>query len=473
MAQRVNPGGGCLTLFGLCFVGAGFTGLFVGGNALANREHNAWVPVVVGFVFTFVGAGIVILARFSARAARHQAELTSSQPEELWAYRADWRAGEIISSDKTNVWVVWFFAVFWNAISMPVAFRLPDMIKGSGDNILYVFFLFPVVGVFLIYQAIRTTLRFRKYGSSRLKMLSVPGEIGGSLSGFIETGMKIPSDDFRLTLRCVQRITTGSGKNRHTEERVLWEVQKDVHGLSTDTARQSGIPVLFSIPASCSATSLAQNISWQLAAKAETPGLDFETSFEVPVFEVAAEKRRPANDSEFAARYEVPTDPAKVMAASGVRIHRVGAGTEFTFAAARNKGAAVMMTLVAAVCLAAYQLPVKPKNHNLFLIVWALLSAFFLFQCLSMWTAWSRVRVDANGLLVTRRWLFLPRRKAVAHGQLACVQTRFSWSAGHTKYYDVQAVTVAGEKFTLATSVRGQRECDLIAEEIQRALGKS
>ena len=66
----------------------------------------------------------------------------------------------------------------------------------------------------------------------------------------IQTSAKVrPEDGFHLLLRCVRRITTGSGKQRSTSESVLWEDERTVmHELLEDQAEQSAIPVEFQIP---------------------------------------------------------------------------------------------------------------------------------------------------------------------------------------------------------------------------------
>jgi hypothetical protein len=74
-------------------------------------------------------------------------------------------------------------------------------------------------------------------------MASVPGSIGGSLAGVIQTSAKIrPADGFHLTLSCVQRIVIASGKGASIQEREIWQgTQTVTHELLDDRAAVSAI----------------------------------------------------------------------------------------------------------------------------------------------------------------------------------------------------------------------------------------
>ena len=132
-----------------------------------------------------------------------------------------------------------------------------------------------------------SVLRWRKYGQSVFEMASVPGVIGGQLAGVIRTSAKVqPEDGFRLTLNCVQRMTTGSGKNGSTSENVLWQDEQLIaRELLQNDPEQSAIPVLFQIPYECrptDETDANDQTIWRLEVSAKTPGLDYSTSLTCP-----------------------------------------------------------------------------------------------------------------------------------------------------------------------------------------------
>ena len=113
--------------------------------------------------------------------------------------------------------------------------------------------IFPAIGLLLALLGDLLPTAMAQVRQSEFQMADVPGVIGGQLAGVIRTSAKIlPEDGFHLYLRCVRRVTTGSGKQRHTSESVRWENEQTVmHELLEDQAELSAIPVVFPIPGDC------------------------------------------------------------------------------------------------------------------------------------------------------------------------------------------------------------------------------
>lgn len=199
-----------------------------------------------------------------------------------------WAGDEIKAGTGRELWGILLFTLFWNAISAPVLFQFSAEIK-DGNWAILIALLFPLIGLFFVVHLFREILRWRKYGASSLKMIPMPALLGGTLGGVIYTSVHVnPEDGFHLSLRCIKRITTGSGKNRHTEERILWQkealAEKDL--LANDMTR-SAIPVLFELPGDqppSSSSKVNSPVVWKLEVSAATPGIDYQVTFEVPVF---------------------------------------------------------------------------------------------------------------------------------------------------------------------------------------------
>ena len=139
MAGKAKSGSGCVTLFALPFIGLALFALVVGGRGLGLGEKNAWVAVVAGLVFGLFGTGLIILARYAARAERGRNKTTTDRPAALWAVRNDWAAGVVKSSDKKNLSLGWFLAIVFTAVSIPIVIQLPAIIRSRRD---YFFCLF-------------------------------------------------------------------------------------------------------------------------------------------------------------------------------------------------------------------------------------------------------------------------------------------------------------------------------------------
>jgi hypothetical protein len=175
-------------------------------------------------------------------------------------------------------------------------------VVGSAPPIPKIIFglIFPLIGLLLLIWAIRVAISWKKFGPSIFKMLSVPGVIGGNLSGAIETSVKLrPQDGFHLRLACVKRVVVGTGKGSSTQETVLWQVDKTMNEDLLDEPRRSGIPVSFQIPPDAMPTDdtmPASKIVWRLIAQAKVPGVDYSATFEVPVFRTAQKADAVVND---------------------------------------------------------------------------------------------------------------------------------------------------------------------------------
>jgi hypothetical protein len=250
--------------------------------------------LVFVLVFGGVGFGLLIGGVAAIRKERVRARLSAAHPESPWMWRADWAAGQIVATNKTLMLTSLSFAAFWNLVSAPLWFVLPGEIWQKHNYWALLGLLFPAIGIVLAAWAVFCVLRWLKYGQSIFQMADVPGRIGGQFAGVVRTSAKVrPEDGFHLALRCVRRITTGSGKSRSTTERILWEEQQTVmHELLDDDTAVSAIPVVFQVPADgqpSDDTDSNDQTVWRLVASAKVPGIDYSATFEVPVFRVEAE----------------------------------------------------------------------------------------------------------------------------------------------------------------------------------------
>jgi hypothetical protein len=227
--------------------------------------------------------------------AKQQAEarLEAAHPDRPWMWRADWAAGRIVLSTKKLMVTSLVIALVWNVVALPLWIALPGEIIGRGNFWALIGFIFPAIGALLICWAVYCVRRWRKFGESEFQMADVPGVIGGQLAGVIRTTAKLrPEDGFHLLLRCVKRVTMPTGDDTKTTESVLWKKQQTVmHELLEEHEELSAIPVVFPIPSDCQPSN-SQNDNdqtvWRLTASACVPGIDYNATFEVPVFSMKA-----------------------------------------------------------------------------------------------------------------------------------------------------------------------------------------
>ena len=278
MVQRVKPSMGCGYVVTLVILGVGV--------GLAG-----WAPHAVGRT---IGAVLVVAAvvylRFARKIVRDfdatekRRAALANQP---WLWRKEWSGSSIASEDSKGLWLLWLFAVLWNGVSLPAVFGAVR--QGLHEALAYLVFLFPLVGAGIVVAAIYKTTQRRKYGRTRFVPATMPGVIGGCLGGVIEVPARIVlTADARVALRCVRRVTRGSGDDRRTTETVLWEREELIPPSKwASETRHTTIPVLFDIPAGSAASDPDggdNEVVWRLSASAKTPGVDFKTLFVVPVF---------------------------------------------------------------------------------------------------------------------------------------------------------------------------------------------
>ena len=151
----------------------------------------------------------------------------------------------------------------------------------------------------------------------------MPVALGGRLKGTIRVESEVPvTADFGLELECVETVTRGSGKNRRTEERMLWQKQWRVPRHQCQIGSFTTIPVDVAMPVGQPATSLEDGdgkITWRLEVAGECPGPDFWSKFELPVFETA-ETPEPADIATAPALNERPDN--RTLAALGIDYER-------------------------------------------------------------------------------------------------------------------------------------------------------
>ena len=216
-------------LFLLPFAAAGAV-----SAVLALQRRTDWREAVLLAVFavTFGGVGFGGMAAAVAgrKKLKERRALEVSHPDSPWLWRSDWASGRIDDGSRAALAGAWAFThSSLESDSIPSGFLGVRAALYQGNRAGYIALLFPLVGAGLLVWAIRLSLRYRKYGVSRLTLSTVPGTIGHSLRGLVQATTALePDDGFRVTLSCVRRVTTQSGKSdiktrsRSSGRRTVW-----------------------------------------------------------------------------------------------------------------------------------------------------------------------------------------------------------------------------------------------------------
>jgi len=274
-------------------------------RAVLNRELRPGLFALKGIfamVFGGVGFGLLFGARYAAQKMAAEAKLRQRFPNEPWRWKPEWANGRIAASTRTAAYVAIAFAVLWNLISLPAALIVPGEIA-AGNYAAAVALLFPLIGIGLAAWAIRAWLQLKRFKTPTLLLQRLPVALGGRLKGTVRVESEVPvAADFGLELECVETRTVRSGKNRRTEESLLWQKQWRVPRHQCQIGSFTTVPVDVAVPAEQPATSMEDGdgtITWRLEVTGACPGPDFWSRFELPVF-AAAEAPAP-NDMPAAA----------------------------------------------------------------------------------------------------------------------------------------------------------------------------
>jgi hypothetical protein len=468
---------GCIALFLLPFAGLA---LVTGGSGARRAIQGHWlegsVLVVLGAMFATVAvAGTVALMTARKKLGEQQA-LKQARPEEPWRWRSDWAAGRISDSSRSTVWVSWAVTAFWNLISIPTGFAGVRAALQQNNPAGYVALLFPAVGMGFLIWAVRATLRHRKYGASQLELSTIPGAIGRGIAGAVRVSAPLqPTDGFEVILRCVRRITRRSGKNSSTTERILWQEERRSRGETSRDARgfSTHIPIRFALPADAQAsdqTNPRDRIIWRLEITASVPGVDYASTFEVPVFRTR-DSATPATGDAAGAEELLPLEEYRQPSSSRIVVTTNRRGTEVFFPALRNPGVAagfIAFTLGWTGVVAALVVLDAPTLFPIvFGLFWLLLVVGTLQQCLGV----SRAVANSGSLAYAHGYLSPGGERTIALQEIEDLSIRIGMQAGSRPYYDVVVVRKNGKPVPLGRAVRNKREAEWLAGTLKQALG--
>jgi len=252
------------------------------------------MQAVFAVVFALVGLVVVIVGWFG------KAQSTGVGAEPMAGEMAapfDFSDRQPISPSVTGQhWMMWLFATLWNLIAFPACFAAMDeisRIQKTEDYLLLLILLFPLVGVFLVWQAIKGSILYVRYGKSLLRLDPNPGQAGGQVGGDIELSKPLPLDaQCEIRLECQHSYETRNSKgHKRISTSVSWQDSITVRGRRE--AGKTRVQFLFDVPADLPATQPKSTDwhHWQLHICADIPGLDLALDFEVPVQKGEAKSR--------------------------------------------------------------------------------------------------------------------------------------------------------------------------------------
>ena len=427
-----------------------------------------WSLVGFKMIFVLVFGGVGVGLFWWAMHSHSKIIDTPAAAEKPWLGHKDWASPVLRSDARQRFYVAWVFALFWNLISAPVLFAIPDE-WAKGNHAILLAALFPLVGVGLIVWAIKSTRRWQRIGATPLTMDPYPGSIGGQVGGTIATNLSFQSGQrFPLVLSCVYSYMSGSGKSRKRRERVEWSAEGyadvDPAGMG------SRLSFRFDVPAGLPSSELADKSYhlWRLNLRSEGGEVNLDRNFELPVFATAQNSVQLQVDSAAhpLAREEQDQRIDQVMA-----MEQTSDGLALDFPVGRNKGLNGGMAAFGAFFFAAGVFAGNMGAPLLMAVIFCLLGGGIGLGGLYGLCNRLEVRLSQESIHTRRSLLGVVVRKTAT----ACSEVRQlrihrtgSTTSGNKQrvYFAVRAHRNDGKKITIAESLVGQGAAHQVAEAL-------
>jgi len=433
-------------------------------QALLNRDLRAGLVALKAlFPVAFGGFGLAALL-FGRRQQKRQQDAVG-QPDQPWLQQQAWQSTTLLDNARSNWIGALVMALLWNAISLPLLFVLTDEISG-GNPAALLGLLFPLIGVGLLWWALRGWQRWRRYGQSRLQLAALPVPLAGMLRATLEIPVRLNSRSLQVQLLCVRKTLRGTGKNRRSRESILWENQYDVSLQAGDSIGANSARIVIPLPADQPVSSWQNRrdqIIWRLSAEADEPGVDYASEFELPVFAVDTE---PVSDEHAA---ELPAEKPDLWRDTGVQHGYSSQGQRFYWPRLRLLTAG-LWTLLAALLFG---------GIGLFLLLqqqaWLLGGVFTLVALAILWGAITMLFqrseiVIGQGKLRYRHGVFTGE-KVIPLAEIRALSHQRSGSIGRRTYYRLEVQRWGSERrINIAGWLPGERQTAALVSHLQPLL---
>jgi hypothetical protein len=478
-----------LVLFGLPFLGAGlffiYMQLAIPGSSGAGGKITG---ILFASVFVIIGAGLMYAATSGYGRLKQQAAIEESSPLSPWLWRPDWADRRAESQNKKSEITYWVICILCNLILLPVvATQLPQLAR-SYDPRAFLLLGFGLIGLILLANALRATIRHRRFGDTYFEFDSLPFSPGDRVSGRIHLKFEAQAQHgIDLRLSCVRRVTTGSGDSHATRQAVLWQTDQNVPaGAVGPGPLGRAIPVDFGLPPESLVTdhdNPNDQVLWLLHAQADVPGVDYSDDFELPVFRTAASPTRDlqslASSSAEALGFAAPPSDSDSTAVAQpahtkVIVSMHSGGTEFYFPPFRNPGRALGLLVFTMVWSGVVYFLFHSSAPWFFPVVFGLFDLLLFYGAFRVTLGSSRIGV-ANGEILSRIGILgMGSTRRIPASDVASILPVVSMqqnSNSANALYAIRLRTKNGRKLTLADEIGSRQEARWIVSQIETLAG--
>jgi hypothetical protein len=414
--DRSNSPGFCFVPFLVVFAGLGGYCLYVG-----LTTYLAGTPIMSSAVFVYLLFGGLFIAFPSLFLLSFLSESEPLEPPEKdpWTVRTAWQTNELTEQRSWTVRPIWAF--LWNALAWPGAgYVLYDALWTSADpnwaGLLIL--LFPAVGLGVAWGTLTESLRQWKFGRSTLIMDTMPARLGRTLQARLRTSIdfeEVPEDGVHVTLSCYQQYTDSDAEGGSNVIRNLkWRDEALFSGQPIPGRPDAtNVPISFDVPADLPPSTpneTKERMLWEIEASAALPGLDYNATFEIPVFEPdsSSSPSSATTDASSSSQHSdqqssLPDHHSNVTTpvSDGIQVEGdPDRGLTISFAPARRMKPALFLTAIALPCLVG-GLFLVPESFFVSILV-LLFGATFGYGAWMKWTYSSKLSAENGTLQLTK-----------------------------------------------------------------------
>ncbi len=398
--------------------------------------------------------------------------LNKANPKQTFDWRSvkDWQTGRIRSNAKGIIWIALLFGIVFIGLSLPAVLAIPDELQKGNKAILLVL-MFPVVGVVAMVTFLRALLAWRTFGVTELILDPLPGSLGGDFGGRIETNIPYrPENEFKATLNCQRKYTTGSGKERSTSTRTIWQREGLAHtrrGLNNKTELQ----IRFSVPGHLPATERPSSDFhlWTLQVECKLPGIDFNRSFMVPVVDTGRPLR-----SSLDIPYVKDAVPLLEVPSNTVQISSYQDGLRFYYPWHRYLLMSVLLIVFGTAFAAFGWLAGQHGAASIIPVSFGIMGGMSTLVGLLVIGNTLTTTVTSDGIETVRKMYGIPFRKRLRIHEISKLERisggEMQTGAKTTVYHAIRVLGTNGRQIIIADALKGSRQADFIENNIRAIL---
>lgn len=447
-------------------------------DAILNRDLR-WGLLAVKSIFVIIFGGVGFFLIFSGLRGVPPTPALSADAGQSWLNNPDWRYNVIRYKGKTTVYVYWLFSLLIGVGSIPALLNFMDIWQKKG-NIALLIFLFPLLGVVMLYQSIKKTLEWWRFGDTPLRLDPFPGAIGGDVGG--EIFLKSMFDtkaDFDINLSCIYSYISGTGEDRSRSEKLVWH--DSTQGYAQNAIDGTRLQFRFAVPEGLppSETQDENYHLWRLSIHGKLRGVDLERQFEIPVY--PGEKKSSLMGG-LGINQAAQTSPVNRIEKL-LPFRTTGYQSELYYRPFRKVGEALGILLIGVIFggSGAFLWQQAADGGLLSVVGYTMSVVFsligFIILCCGIYDLFNALYVICDGQQVTstRRFLGikLSQKSApyLAIKEVNIVNKGSSQVGGqHLAKYEVHAITVA-DKITLAEQIDAFSKAEVVADYFRGVFG--